>query len=455
MRPKKVLDTGRLARSLPDLARLRAVGRDGPLAGVPVQLSWTGEFTAALPRRVRLTEFSRDDILLDSPLGEITLERPLVTRAAFDGVIRGLAISTHLRRIPVATPTVMRTFIRTDADLGSRVCFPGTLTCSATGSVAWALLPLTVGGTPLDVYFLCGGPFLVIELRPAAEGSPTWDPFTEVSGAAQRLLTYLLGERFDADFCEVAVDGDRDQVVEARWYRGRDRVRHDYPPIAVSWPDWAAVGGRPTPDGVPRAALDPQALSRCLEYFLANRALVTTLEYLIAFPEALVEMRGAFLSVALESLTDHLAKSGLLAPRRLLPETAWTPLRERILALVEAESGSWTADQRSAFRNRLIDLNRPTNNQKLMQPFEALGIELTEPQRKAIKRRNKLLHQGRLLDPEVVAADPESWREAYAVEMHLYTAINLLLLKRMGYSGPVIDWGNTSLESGERAYLLR
>ena len=453
----KEVDPDRLCSSLPDLASIEAVARTGILSGCHFRLSSGGEWTASAGRFVHLRDIPRDDIVLDSSAGEIVLERPSVTRVRSDGTINGLAICTCLKRIaPVPDPpTVRRTVIKADVDLWSRVCFPCGLRFPRTGGVAMALLPLSVSGVVLDIFYLKEGPYLVVEARPGSGGPLELGRFHEIAGAARLLLTYLTGERFDAESCEVLADKDSDSIMEARWHAGvHDRTRNLYHPIPVSWSEFGSALHALQLDKTQGTALVPDVVSRCLNSMLAHPALVAPLQYLIRFPESPVEMRGAFLSVALESLTDHLQKTGLLESLSLLPASTWDPLLTQLLEVAAASWERWDKDQRNAFGSRLKGLNRATNSQKLVQPFKVLGVPVSDDQLAAIDRRNTLLHRGRLLDPELIERDRDAWKKAYAIEMHLYTAINKLLLKHMGYAGPIIDWGNTSLDTGEQVYEM-
>lgn len=450
MTPSKSIHPDRIVGSLPELPTLGAIGGPGPLEGLPFSLSWCGEFkVAGPPRQHRIHDFSRDDIVVETDLGQVVLERPLITRVDFDGAIVGNAIAIHLTRAGhVDGAKLRRTLIRSDDALWSRVHFPRRLVFPR-GGAATAYLPLTVAGAALDIYYLKEGPFLVLEASADIDAKR----YREITGAARLLLTYLTGERFDADSCDVVAVAASDFVTEARWHHGTSIHRHMYHPTPMTWTEVVAAHHAL---GLPRAAstLDPAAVSTCLEYLLANPRVDTSLQYLIRFANAPVEMRGAFLAVALESFTDHLVKAGLLADLHLLPETTWDAVRTALLSAADAACAGCTTEQRKILKDRIKGLNNPTNNQKLMQPFEAVGVMLNDEQKKAIQRRNKLLHQGRLLDPEVVAADPSAWRGAYATEMHLYTAVNALLLKRLGYRGPIIDWGKTSIDTGEQSYAV-
>jgi hypothetical protein len=185
---------------------------------------------------------------------------------------------------------------------------------------------------------------------------------------------------------------------------------------------------------------------------LDQPGLVAPIEYLLRFGNAPVEMRGAFLSVALESLTDQLEKRGLLATVKPLDETTWKALRKELREVVARANGCWTETQRSVVDSRIDNLNSPTNADKLTRPFTVLGVALADEEREAIIKRNKFLHEGRLLDPEIAAGDPAAWKTAYAVEMRIYTAVNKLLLTYLGFEGAAIDWGRTERETGRLAF---
>ena len=455
----KQIDPRGMVAALPDLSAVQAVARDGRFAGCPFRVSWSGRWEASSGRGwFPLDDDTRDNIVLDSDVGEITLHRPMATNSGTDGHVTGVAVSVELKALSVAseTPLVSRTYIRADEDLWTRLYFPCSFRDVRAGGGAQALLPLDAGDAKLDIYFIKEGPYLVLETPLEVDDANSRGRAQTVVGAARQLLTYLTGTPFDADGCDAVVVPSTNGLVSARWYRGRSRERHIYRPIPCSWAEWATAQralGLPMEGGA-RGALRPEVVSACLAQFINQPALVTPTEYLIRFPEAPVEMRGAFLSVALESLTDHLQKTGLLDSVTLLPEDAWAPLKTQLLEAADAASGGWSDGQRSALRNRIGGLNRATNSQKLNLPFEKLGVEIGREEKRAIDRRNKLLHQGRLLDPQRVADDPDAWRGAYEVEMRMYTAINKLLLKYLGYEGPAIDWGRTSMESGEQSYFL-
>ncbi len=223
-----------------------------------------------------------------------------------------------------------------------------------------------------------------------------------------------------------------------------------YTPIPVSVHDWMRASHTLQLD-VRSGPLVPDIVSRMAQTFLDEHGLAAPVEYLLRFHEAPVEMRGALLSLALESLTDQLQKKGLFEFPKPLPDEAWRTFFSSAKALVDQQE-TWTNEQRNIITSKLQNLNSPTNRDKLTVPFDALGIVLTTDERNAINKRNQLLHQGRLLKPDDLRSNREAWKAVDAIEMRILTAVNKLLLRHLGYKGVIIDWGASPIDSESVAY---
>lgn len=443
MSADRTIDITQLLADVPDLEQLPGVCRDGVFAGAPFEVAWDGTWRTTHrrgPFGLTLDDVSRDDIIVDTAQGVLTLRRPLATNSNSSGQVSGVAISSSLRVAGTeGAPTALfRTYVCTP-DLTSKVCFPEGYVDPTLRFQATARLPLVLGTTAIDVLFIARGPFLIVE-APAEPGvADAAARFREVSGAIRMVLSYLLGIRFDRRNCDVHLDA-AGRVTQVDWFAGRSGSEDTiYRPIPVSWSEWVAAS-RALELQVRGGPLVPSIVSAMVQTFLAEPGLAAPIEYLLRFHEVPVEMRGAFLSVALESLTDQLQKKGLFEFPKPLPDEQWTSFLKAAQGLVDSQT-DWPKDQREVVLSRLRNLNSPTNAAKLTVPFEALGVKLSEDERKAIDKRNRLLHQGRLLSPDYVRENRQAWKEAYAIEMRIYTAVNKLLLVHMGYRGAFIDWG--------------
>ena len=105
----------------------------------------------------------------------------------------------------------------------SQFLFPETFRSPHGGDVR-ALLPLVNSALELDIYSLDRRQHLVFE---SSRTGLSTDDFTQLSGSARQLFSYLMGVRCDADSCDLALDYSTGQVVQASWCPGRN---HDDPP---------------------------------------------------------------------------------------------------------------------------------------------------------------------------------------------------------------------------------
>jgi hypothetical protein len=424
--------------------------RDGALKGAVVRIEPNGRWSTEAPGFL-LPPLPRGDLVLESDLGPIVLKHASITHAQLGpgGAIEGVSTQVILETSGACNgQSTFRAYVKTRRDFPA--VFPLWLEDTA-GARRWCgHLPLaTKDGRQLDVFTLPNQSCVVLE---CSHPGLTLVGFRELTAAAQRLLEWLAGERLDGETCEVE-RGEDGRLIQAAWYGGHQRGSHIYAAIPCTWQEWTGAVGKLglAPSLTP---LNPVTLSSCLTKLLEEPGLVTCLRYLLAFPNEHLDIRGALLSVALESLTNHLHDKGLLESVRLVDADAWTRLRRDLLAVVDTASIGWDPRTKDALKSRVGNVNGPTNKDKLTKPFALLGVPLSDEEASAIDERNTFLHEGRFAPSEPLSESLESWTEGYQTEMRLFTAINKLLLKYLRYSGPMIDWGKRDIDGGTDNYIL-
>ena len=198
---------------------------------------------------------------------------------------------------------------------------------------------------------------------------------------------------------------------------------------------------------------DSEVMSRCWQNYLDHPELFIPIEYVLHFPSAPVEMRGALLSVALESLSKVVLRKHEIKDAPPVVQDKWETLRGKFLDVLKSEIPNSDTGY-SILENKIKNLNQSTNREKLSRPFELYDISLTSEEIAAIDKRNKLLHQGVLLSLDSREAQGK-WKEAYMIEMRLYTLINRLILSLLDYEGPIINWGDSDLSGDSQKFYYR
>lgn len=443
----KPVDPSVLSASVPALDAIGSVVTTGTFAGWSLKVGSDGDWLAVGPAPANLWDppiDSLDTADLDAVFdgGRLSVRgaflqasgaEPATNKPAAQGASLSVVV---IPAEDAGEPAVARTFVSVKPTLLQEVLFPHWTRNVQTGNRARAWLPLELGGQAIDVYFVAEGmaaPYLVLE----TSGPKAREVQQNFFPVLRKFFTYLLGVPLGGPSVLTWMDAEG-RPGSAEFLPGDSVDPGIYRPIPCGGVEWQLACEAVEEKCDLSKALEPRKISALCDRYARYHPLGVTVEYLLRFPSAPVEMRGAILSVALESLTDHLEKEGLVACPNQLADDAWKPVLGAMTTAVEEHCKDPVA--RSVILQRCKDLNRPSNSQKLTKPFEALGVPLDKDSKAAIDRRNKLLHQGRLLDTDPAKRGAEDWKQAYAVEMRIYNAVNQLLLKYLGYAGPVTVW---------------
>lgn len=112
--------------------------------------------------------------------------------------------------------------------------------------------------------------------------------------------------------------------------------------------------------------------------------------------------------------------------------------------IIDSHSAEFESDDDILkLRRRLSELNKPirqlTNIEKLILPFEQLGIGLTPQDIAIIEHRNDLLHGNTHLADSSGTETCDINNYMMYASGKLYTLISSLILKYVGYSGYIIN----------------
>jgi len=146
-------------------------------------------------------------------------------------------------------------------------------------------------------------------------------------------------------------------------------------------------------------------------------------------------------AVALETMAD-LVIGKQKVDRSLIEDK---DVRERIISncktVIENESIFLNEENKRILIEKLKSLNQGTNASRLRAPFDILDISLSDNDLVIINTRNDFLH-GRVPDILKVGIDrPESrkGKDMYYASVRLYTLLNRLILKWIGYENYILN----------------
>lgn len=174
----------------------------------------------------------------------------------------------------------------------------------------------------------------------------------------------------------------------------------------------------------------------CQKVHANSEFLAILLLILESSTSSLLVMPSGF-SIALEGLTELFVRENEDKIAPIKNKSDAKNLRKEILEILLKYKEVIGMDAISIISKRVENINQPTNQDKLIKPFELLNFELTEDDKKAINHRNDFLH-GRITLSE--SDDSKGERKTYHIALRLYTLLSVLILKSIGYDGKVVNY---------------
>ena len=157
-----------------------------------------------------------------------------------------------------------------------------------------------------------------------------------------------------------------------------------------------------------------------------------------------LEFQAPIYSVALETITGFLLKESGDKEMTPVPKESYeNEIKPKLNTLLDSfKSGDNENDEGiRILKQRIVQLNRPTNSDKLTNPFKSIGYRLTKEEKKAINDRNRFLHG--VLYGDKGCQDELDLLLKSSIRLHKLCCI--LILKRSGFDSFILNnpvlWG--------------
>lgn len=152
-------------------------------------------------------------------------------------------------------------------------------------------------------------------------------------------------------------------------------------------------------------------------------------------------MPGGF-AIALEAISDLIIGDKKLKLTPIKNKELNRVIRREILSVIEKYKTSILPEDWLTLNNRINQLNQITNKARLKAPFDLLNIKLLDEDLRILETRNDFLH-GRIPDLTNAGIGRPTDRinqDIYYASMRLYTLLNMLILKWVGYDNRVVNY---------------
>lgn len=172
--------------------------------------------------------------------------------------------------------------------------------------------------------------------------------------------------------------------------------------------------------------LDSNELLRCIELLITASDLENPVQ------------QGALYSVSLETITELIKDEHIATMKPIKDKNINLELKKQLLKTLEQFNDKIDEQGMKILHSKIENMNSPTNQDKLMKPFELMGIVLSDDEKKVLNSRNDYLHGN---DPNKIGDKVELKINA----LKLHCLLGKLILKYLGYSGHIIHLPNLHL----------
>jgi len=151
-----------------------------------------------------------------------------------------------------------------------------------------------------------------------------------------------------------------------------------------------------------------------------------------------VLLRSAIYSVGLETLTEIIVDKNEDKVKPISNKNFFKEIRDKLFETLDSFELPTDSSGYKILSKKIMNLNSPTNRDKLEKPFKLYGIKLNEHDKETIEHRNKFLHG---TSPIVGFEESEDKRiELLLIAHKMNFLVCSLLLKHLEYSGHVCNY---------------
>lgn len=157
-------------------------------------------------------------------------------------------------------------------------------------------------------------------------------------------------------------------------------------------------------------------------------------------------VKPSIYSVALEGLSKIITTPPSETKKPIKDGELFSKIVSEMNEIIDSYNGIYDPqDNLTKLKRRVNELNKPinlshlSNNEKLIQPFDLLGLKLSDEDIEVIEHRNDLLHGNIHLESDKRGTTTDINDYLLYTSAKLYTLVSSLILKFVGYNGYIIN----------------
>ncbi len=266
----------------------------------------------------------------------------------------------------------------------------------------------------------------------------TAEDFMDFNWAIKVALGYLLGHLpQDDEYLFAYSNREMKHTSGFIYQQQRDSIRTIYTPINANPYGWKMKRSIADKYYGKMPEINSEQLSKLCELVYTEDDIKAILLLITESLSRSLLLMPAGLSVALEGLSSYFYQKDISKIK---------PIKDKSIGMKFISELKDTLDKyktKDGFTgydillNKILNINSPTNREKLKAPFSYQGINLTEVDEEIIEYRNDFLHGNINLKPQ--KGKKTYTMDSFEISLRLLTLLNMSIMKMTGYSGYIIN----------------
>lgn len=188
--------------------------------------------------------------------------------------------------------------------------------------------------------------------------------------------------------------------------------------------------------------LNKSEFSKLCSLCIENDEFLSVLFLILESNDASLVFRPGGYSIALETLSNIISSKSKIRQKPITSKEDCKKFQNDLYAVLDKYKDFDSFKDIETLKGKIEYINQMTNQEKLTAPFKELGINISKEDLEVVKSRNAFLH-GRVPDFRNLGKNrtiEEKDADLYYASAKLYTLLNLLILKYIGYDSYVLNF---------------
>lgn len=274
-----------------------------------------------------------------------------------------------------------------------------------------------------------------------------YDDFSIACNCILICLGYITGKYIANRGYYFAYNNKKMDIFSSFYFRTlRNEIKNFWQPINSNAYSWVNSRDKKRAEKISKnfklRNLTKDEFAKLCQLCIEDDNFLSVLFLIIEANDTSLVFRPGGYSIALETLSSIISRKSKVRQNPITSKKDCEMFQNELYNVIDKYKDFDSFKDIETLKGKIEHINQMTNKEKLLAPFKELGIVISDADLEVIKSRNDFLH-GRVPNFRGLAKNrtiEEKDADLYYASTKLYTLLNLLILKYIGYDNYVLNF---------------